>query len=504
MIKQIQISDFSGGIGDSTRGLNSNEFSFSSNFDIFTDPKRLIPLRELTSDTNDGSTATGMKQYLVKDFVYASNSNKLYGLGINGTGKTKIVYKANATSGNWTIPATSEGNGVVIHGCFIEFKDYLWGFQGTNQIWKWGLLSGTPSITDSVSTVASTITSVANGVINSLGDLYIAYNNVIVRVAPDTTTVTDSAKTVPTNYKITSMCNYGDYLAIGCSPINNYNGISKVFIWDYSATDRFQNIIDWGEGELRILEVVDGNLVGVTDKNLNNTIGIDNCSMQVKILSGNSAITVKEIPSLYPNGVSILNTKIIKNGRLLWVARIFTDDEGVNYYDGLWEFGRKNLNYNWALTMNITSPVAWSNPASATSFIQGIGNASNYIFITHSDDGSISKTSLASAFQYATAVYESNWFNFGEPFNNKRLEKICISSSERKVWSSLKVELLHDTTTTWQEVGTFTDTGNYSFVEFFNMASGVNFPSGKEFKFKLTSYDGYEIINFNIVATVLS
>lgn len=90
-----------------------------------------------------------MKQYLVKDFIYASGSAKLYGLGqVVATGFTKIVYKADATTGTWTLPASSEGNGAVQNGCLVEYKDYLWGFQSTNSIFKYGLLSGSPSITN--------------------------------------------------------------------------------------------------------------------------------------------------------------------------------------------------------------------------------------------------------------------------------------------------------------------------------------------------------------------
>lgn len=124
------------------------------------------------ADTNDGSTSTGMKQYAVKDFLYASASAKLYGLGQTGAGLTEIFQKADATTGNWSVPASSSGNGAVWNGCFVEYKDYLWGFQGTTQVWRWGLLSGSPSITNSQGTVG-TITSVAQGVIAKDDNLYL-------------------------------------------------------------------------------------------------------------------------------------------------------------------------------------------------------------------------------------------------------------------------------------------------------------------------------------------
>jgi hypothetical protein len=254
-ISEITIKNFSGGISDDVREENGTKFQITRHFDVFSNPTRLTPYRSLEADTNDGSTATGMKQYLVQDFVYASASAKLYGLGQTGGGLTKIVYKADATTGNWTLPSSSEGNGAVKNGCLVEYKDYLWGFQGTNQIFKWGLLSGTPSITNSASTTGSTITSVAQGLVFE-DYLYLPYNNKIWR-ATDATTFSDAYLTLPTNIKITSLTAYGKYIAIGIAPISVYNGLSKVLLWDGTSTD-IQESIDWGEGELRILETIEG------------------------------------------------------------------------------------------------------------------------------------------------------------------------------------------------------------------------------------------------------
>lgn len=173
---ELKINNFSGGLTDDIRKSSASEFVIAKHFDIFSNPQRLTPYRSLEADTNDGSTATGMKQHAVQDFLYASASAKLYGLGkVVATSYTKIFYKADAISGNWTLPASSEGNGAVKNGCFVEYKDYLWGFQGTNQIWKWGTLSGTPSITNSVATAGATISTLYNLAVNDL--LYVVSSN---------------------------------------------------------------------------------------------------------------------------------------------------------------------------------------------------------------------------------------------------------------------------------------------------------------------------------------
>lgn len=490
----LKINSFFSGVADDARLVSDSNFLISKHFDIFSNPKRLTPYRSLETDTNDGSTATGMKQYAVKDFLYASTSAKLWGLGKNGSGQTKIVYKADATTGNWTLPANSEGNGAVKNGCFVEFKDYLWGFQGTNQIWKYGTLSGTPSITNSAATVGATINSVANGVINSLGDLYIAYNDTIVRISP-ALTITDAAKTVPSNYKITSMCNYGNYLAIGCSPVSGYNGVSKVFLWDYASTEKFQEVIDWGEGELRVLETVEGYLVGVTDRYLNNAVGAGKGSMIVQIWSGGVPQVVKEVFTKKLTGKSIPLSKALRNNRLFWSAKIMTNDAGTEYDEGIWSFGRKSSAYPWAITCDVIDENVNTNG------IDAFGVAGNYFFIAHSTDGSIDKTNDAATYTFSS-IYETPIIDFGAPDNDKKVENIKVKFRRLVAGETITVKMKVDDETSWTTVGSYSTAGKCAY-NFRNIATGAAFPSGKELKLRLESTGGLEPTGYELDVTIM-
>lgn len=473
--------------------MSTNAFSIAKHFDIFTKSFSLIPYRSLIADTNDGSTSTGMKQYSVKDFVYASTSSKLYGLGQNGSGQTKIVYKANATTGNWTLPSSSEGNGAVQNGCFVEFKNYLWGFQGTNQIWKWGLLDGTPSITNSVATVASTITSVANGVIAADGNLYLAYNNVIVRVATDASTVTDSAKTVPTNYKITSLENYGSYLAVGCSPAASFNGQSKVFLWNLSS-DLFTETIDWGEGDLRVLGLVEGLLIGITDRYLNNSVGAGKGSLIIKTYSGGSAQVVKEVYTKALTGKTIPLSKVVKNNRLFFAAKIMTNSAGTEYNEGIWSFGRKNSGYPMSLSLDVIDENI------NTSGIQAFGSAAEYFFIAHSGDGSIDVTDSSANYNF-TSICETLIFDFLDATSDKQLDVVRVSFVPLTSGQSFTLKYRVDGATSWTTIGTYNTVGGISH-SFVNIEStGADFVTASEFQFRLESTGGLEITGIEIEAT---
>ena len=492
-LQPIVINNFSGGIADDVRKVSASEFSITRHFDIFSNPQRLTPYRSLEADTETSVSATDLKQYLVRDFVYATGSAKLYGLGQTSGGLTKILQKADATTGLWTTPASSEGNGAVLNGCFFEYKDYLWGFQGTTSLFKWGLLSGSPSITNATATVGATITSVANGVIHAAtGYAYLAYNNVIVRIQPDLT-ITDSAKTVPDNYKITSITNYGSYLAIAAAPISSFNGTSKVYLWNGSS-DTFFETIDWGEGEIRILESVEGILVGVTDRYLNNSTGAGRGSMIIQIYSGGSAQVFKEIFTQALTGKTIPISKSVKNNRLFWAAKIMTNSAGTEYVEGIWSLGRKNSNYPFAITLDIIDENI------DTDGIQAFGTAANYFFIAHSLDGSVDKTNDSATYTF-TSVYESQIFDFGVFQQTKKLDKFTIYTAYLPSGASVTVKYKFDDDTSFTTIGTFSTQGSLT-RDFINIEStGAVFPNFKEAQFRIESTGGAEILGYRIEAT---
>lgn len=489
---EIKIQNFSGGISDDPRENDATKFQVAKHFDIFSNPTRLTPYRSLEADTHDGSTSTGMKQYAVQDFVYASSSAKLYGLGQTGGGLTKIVYKADATTGNWSLPASSEGNGAVKNGCLIEYKDYLFGFQGTNQIFKWGLLSGSPSITNSASTTGVTITSVAQGLVFQ-DYLYLPYNNKIWR-ATDATTFSDAYLTLPTNFKITSLTTNGKYIAIGCAPVSTFNGVSKVFLWDGTSTE-IQESIDWGEGELRILETIEGYIVGVTDRYLNSSVGAGRGSMIIQVYSGGVPQVVKEIFTQALTGKTIPLQKTVKNNRLFWSAKIMTNSAGTTYNEGIWSFGRKNANYPFSVNLDIIDENVTS------SGIQAIGSAGNYFFITHSGDGSIDKTNDSAVYTFSSTL-ETQIFDFGDIDNDKTLTALKVSFRKQLAGESVTVKYRVDGATGWTEIGTYAVDDSLSHTFTREETNDVDFKSGREFEFQLLSTGGLEPTGLVARATI--
>lgn len=483
---ETKITQFYGGVSDDIRQSSATAFAISKHFDIFSHPNRLTPYRSFEADANDGSTSDGMKQYAVQDFLYAHTTARLWGLG-QKTAKTKIFYKADATQGNWSLPSSAEGNGAIQNGCLTEYKDYLWGFQGTNQVFKFGTLSGSPSITDSAGTTASTITSVAQGIIGKDDNLYLPYNNVLMRVTSGGT-VNDNVLVLPTDLKIVSLTRYGNYLAVGCAPILSFNGKSVVFLWNYTSSD-VQETIDWGEGDLRILENIEGMLVGITDRYLNNSTGAGRGSLIIQVYSQGSPGVLKEVFTQKLTGKTIPLSKAVKNNRLFFAAKIFTNAAGTEYDEGIWSFGRKNANYPWALTLDLIDENI------NTSGIQSIGVAGNFFFIAHSADGSIDKTDDAVTYAF-TSIYESQTFNYGDVRTLKKLMKFSLFTVPLPTSSSVTVKYKVNSDSAWTTIGTF-NTLNGVYRDFIAIeATDIAFATGHEFKFRLESLGGAEITGF--------
>lgn len=492
-IVKISVNNFTGGVAEDPRENSNTKSIISKHFDIFSQSNRLLPYRNLVADTNDGSTATGMKQYFVQDMVYASGSTKLYGLGQTAGGLTKIVYKSDVTTLGWTLPSSSEGNGSVKNGCFVEYKDYMWGFQGTNQVFKWGLLSGTPSITNSVSTTGATITSVAQGIIAKDDNLYLPYNNIIGRVT-STGTYNDAVLTLPTNYKITSIDNYGNYLAIACAPVSTYNGVSKVFLWNLTSTD-VQESYDIGAGEVRVLGVIEGMIVTISDVYLNNTVGAGRGSMVIKVLQGNTFQPLKEIFTQSLVGKTIPLSKAVRNNRLFFSAKLMTNSAGTEYNEGIWSFGRKNVNSNFALSLDVIDENV------NTSGIQSFGVAGNFFFISHSSDGSIDSTSSTATYTF-TSIHETLIYNFGDVADTKKLKLFTIKTAPITA-GTITIKYKIDSDTSWTTMGSLSTVGETSHDFYKNESTLTEFPSFSEIKFRIESTGGIEPTGFNAEADIL-
>lgn len=503
-IIETKINRFDGGISDDPREPSLNKCALVKHFDIFSNPYRLTPYRSTEADTATSVSSTDLEQYTVQDFQLGLDG-KLYGLGRVSSGSVfpKVFSKADPTTGNWTVEATAEGTGALIRGCFIEWQSRWWMFSGTTNISRW-VIGGT--FTNAQGTVA-TITSVAQGVIGQDNNLYLPYNNKLARVTSSDVVSDNVAPAIPSDMRITSVCRYGTYLAIGCaygtSNITIPSGRSQVFIWDMVSTT-FTDIIDWGEGALRILDNVEGRVVGVTDKFLSSTLGLGRGSMVVRMWAGGIPQVVKEVvanqtvtadATAFPSTVTRFpRSKVVKNNKLYWVASVplgLSTATESTFHLGIWVFGRKNVNSDFALAVDyVEEAVDTSN-----FFINSFGAAGDFFFISHSaiSAGKVTKVDDASNFTI-TSIYDTQIFNAGDVASLKDLVDITCTTVPLPSAGQVVVRYRTDAQSSYTTI--FTNTTDNSISRTLNLiaSSGAALPKNyREIQFRIQSTGGAEI-----------
>jgi len=204
---------------------------------------------------------------------------------------------------------------------------------------------------------------------------------------------------------------------------------------------------------------------------------------------------VKEVFTQALTGKSIPLSKSVKNNRVFWAAKIMDNAAGTLYKEGIWSFGRKNVNYPFALSLDIIDENI------NTSGIQAFGMAGNFFFITHSGDGSIDKTNDAAVYTF-TSVYESQILNFGDINSDKTLLSVKVSFRKLASGESLTAKYRVDGSSAWTTIGTYNTVDTLS-KTFLNIeATGLAFASGREYEFRLESTGGLEITGMALQARV--
>lgn len=498
-----------GGIADSPRSAGVGQTALCSTFDIFSDPAKITPYRSSLAQQTSVSVAD-LSAYDVRHFQLGLDG-KEYGLGVSST-FPQILRKSTPISGNWDKPATSAGNAVRVLGAFIEWQTAFWFFEGTNKLSKWAIGG---AVTDGVATLSQTITTVAQGCVGPDNNLYVFYNNQVARVSP-AGVVTDAVLTaLPSDMRITSVARYGDKLAIGMaygtSATATPSGRSQVFLWDMVTTTTVSDVIDWGDGALMVLGNIEGQLVGVTDKYLSSNLGASNGSMVVRVWAGGIPRVHKEIVANQIVTLGrFLQDVVIKNNKMYWVASVpfgsSTSTEST-FHLGIWVFGRKNMNGNFALALDYVE----ENVSSSNFYINSFGAAGDYWFINHSSTFAVHSTLNTATYSF-TSIVESPILNtiallrghyIGDSSITKQLNGVTVNFVPLPSGASVTLKYRKNEETSYTTIFTYSTTSGISHSAINIESSGAVLPQYKEIQFRVESTGGAEILGLKYKGEVI-
>lgn len=476
------INRFDGGMVADGRIEDETTSLLVKHFDIFTYPHKLVPRRTMAQGNSSQNT-----QELRSPIYY---NGKLYAVrSVATTG----IYSTDNFSDNptWTVLNNGEPvSGALDPDCFVEYKGFGYGILTSGSaVWKVDLSDST-AFNNSENSLSTTAISVVQGLVHSKDDiLYIPYNTANGgKIASNNNgSWTNEAISLPQGLLITSMSEYGNYIAIACKPL--YYGNSVVYLWDRDASlSTLSESIDFGSGDLEVLEEIDGHLIGVSFERDEPTF---NPRVTFRRYSGGSgAITIKEFEATGAaakatlGSVSISTKKQKRNSRLFFPMILTLD--GTDHA-GVWAIARSSPFEEF--TVSLDTRIGES--ANSISSFAVIGD---YVFITYQTGSTDKMVKTSSQEDYdETSVYESRIFNEEDPSRRYSLLGVTVTTEALPTDGQVVLKYKKDSDSSWTTIFTNTTDNSTRYSSSMIESTGEALPEFSEIQFRIESTGGAEI-----------
>lgn len=477
-MKTIYLNNF--GQSMVTDPRQSRGVQLVKHFDNFTRPNTLVPYRS-TEDAYSSQADFQGQNFLMYN-------SELYALGRQVSVARASISKLNdITSTSWSTPSNA-GDGtytITNYNLFVEYKGILWG-ANSNGLWSYNV----GSTTFTANAQALTYTHITQGLVYSKDDiLYVGYTNSTssyIASKNGSNAWNTTALTLPSNVIVTSLCEYGNFLAIACRP-SQIGGKSVVYLWDRDSTlTTLSESIDLGNKDIYTMENIDGYLVMVS---LVPSLTSSNPSKLIfSYYAGGGSDTVLEnlTQRFADSTVSSIVGKQKYNNRLFF-GITGTSFGGITYdYVGVWSIGRVNGEFSVNFTYkpdNDTLPQQ----------VKGFYIVRDFVFTSYLDAGTgdygMSKTNDQASFT-ATSVYKTQ-INDGMANDHKPLKKqlMAVAVTYEPLPANGQVVLKYKVDNE-SYVTVFTETtDNAQFTEA-SKAGSTEFTSGRDYEFIIESTGG--------------
>ena len=490
----VALNRFDGGMVNDPRIPSVTAARLIQHFDCLTDAHRLIPTRG--TESGDSSASTDQ----ITNFAYTNGI--LYGLGVqSGSSFLQIYSKTDFTNSTWTTPASSSANVTFSPNVFVVYHGHIYGLRFTNPNSIVYNYNGATSAftTTSDHTLAANYINTAQGVVHSKDDtLYIPYDNFIL--SNNNGAYNDPALTLPSYLTITSICEYGNLLAIACRSINNEVPYSRVYLWDRnSSLTTLSESIDWGQENVSAIEEINGSLVGVSMSNSANSFG-NRLVFRTYAGSGDSVEVASFISSVITNLLHIAKQKI--RNRLYFLADFTLRG---NQYQGVWSCGIDP--FSNAFSVNFEHVV--NNNNVITGKLNGFFKSEDFMFISYQDASAyaMSKTiSSSSTTAWTTTSAWESLINEGIPPLHRTQDKqlITVSLSTEPLANGQQVLLFYKVDGGgWTQILTANGTGTVT-NETGTDSGGLQFSDGREYEFRIESTGGAVVTELKYKMSILS
>jgi len=484
-MSKIVLENFAGGMTPDIRDDGNGVVKLIKHFDVLTRPNTITPYHSQVT----GDAAASVNR--IQDMLYFP-SQLFYGVGVNSSSGKLTVYKNSSyTSSTWSALTNGASTTITSHlnGVFVEYHGFGYGINQSNStIWKVDL-TGATAFVDVAASLGFLAFNPPNGLVHSQDDvLYFGAGNVIT--SNNNGSWTQSALTLPSKYRITSLCEWGKYLAIGCST-NKFGtigqpgiGSSVIYLWDRDATlNTVSEVIDLGSGEVMNLEQVEGEIIAVILRQ--DAYSALASKMVFKRYSGGVATTFKELLASSLTGFTIGHSQR-QNQRMYFHAGIEID--GV-LHQGIWCVG-KNPQGKWIVWFD---RLPNNDTVLSANSLLGFMAVGDMIYITYNDGGYVmTKTDSVANSYTGTSIIETV-INPGidgklnaERTANKSLKVVALAYAPIPTGGQITFKWKVDNGS-WNTARTETTIGR---IVSEITQTEASFSSGREYQFRIESTGG--------------
>ena len=295
---------------------------------------------------------------------------------------------------------------------------------------------------------------------------------------------------------------------------------SMVYLWNTTDTT-WSEQINWGQGQLKILNNLNGALIGIsmTGPSAGGGSNQDSTSIYIKEYTGGiQPVLIREliaqnIPGTgAPSVVINPNVNFVYNNRLYF--SINTTVNGTLQYVGLWSVGKNKVNGRYSVTLERMATQAGTETGVLAAAIQG-----DFVSMAHTAVGTLTCTAngqTSSGTFGATSVYESvinpmmgtNRYTRLHPLMRKQLLTFAVHTYPLKTGQTVvgKFRVDSDASADWVTAFTKTSTSPDTFTTAYEQvrdATGTSFNQGRNFQFRLESTGGAIITGYTYTYEVL-
>lgn len=510
-------------MADDPLSPGQGEFRIAKHFDILTNPRRLQPKRGMTTHTsglgigNIIVASDGLMYGSGKDVDNGGTVGELYVLPGYGSGDDWRETSSQAQEGVTTPDASKDTYALLIDWADSQEsggRRLLWATSNRIVLCPYdGSANGTSSEN-------LTFTDIGQGIVHPKDKYaYFPYRDgsavpyVAQYVSASNPTENFTAFQLPRGYRAYHLSHYGDFLAV---PLTGASAVSLVSsnivgLWNRNTSNTlFSETIAWGNGSLKVLNNLQGALIGITEHgsaSLQAGTTQDYNSIQIKVWAGGAEPTlVKEIKAIGISGASgqpsvSINPRVnfVYNNRLYFSANINPNDGIQPSRIGLWSVGKNKMTGEW--TVNLEHMATNTNTETSVIAAAIVGD---YVEIVHTAVGTLTKSingNPSSTTYGATSIYESGInpeMSELDRVVEKQLKAVQVNCEKLPTSATVvvkyRVDSNHDDDE-WVTIATLSTAGEVK-IERTN-ASGETFIDGVNYEFRIESTGGAVITSFS-------